>query len=952
VPKSPPENETGPTRERAWHSPLLLAVLRLTAAIGTVWLGAVFVTTPELILKPFGLFEIALAIAVWTTSLPRFSDAARFAMISALYFGTSVAAVLYYGTPPGLPVLLGLFVLVTTFAYDWKGGCVAAAASLLLIAAGAWGWTSGVLPLDPTIPKLQPSSFQLWMRTMFAEIMGLSGIILIVAHVLKEMRVVVTRLRLAEEKFSRAFRVSPDAMIITELATGRFLEVNDGHAALTGYARDEVVGRTSIDIGTFRSTEERDKFAVPLRESGSLRNFELEIVNRAGTPIDVLCSAECFDLNGKRYAVTTIRDVGERKRIEAALKANEERFRSFVENASVGIYRSTPDGRIVMVNPALLKITGYTSFEDLAARNLETGSYEPNYSRRDFRERVEREGVLKGWEAEWKTRDGSTIFVRESTTVIRGPDGGVLYYDGIIEDITERKRAEQALRESEERFRNLTEAAFEAIVITEAGRILDINDQGVKMFGYDRPEIVGRAAIEFVSPEWRQTVADAIRDGREAEYEHKMLRKDGSQIHVEARAKMAHTGGRLLRMTALRDVSERHEAEQRRKSLEEQLRQTHKMEALGTLAGGIAHDFNNILTVITCNTELLKIKLQGDSEVNEHLDAVAQAGVRAAGLVRQILTFSREEVTQRKALQLAPVVAEAMKFLRSTIPSTIDIKIDLGTDAPAVLADATQVHQVVMNLGTNAWHAMKDRPGRLEVRLEAFDVDLDLAGRVPNLRVGRFARLTMSDSGKGMDQATISRIFEPFFTTKAVGEGTGLGLSVVHGIMQNHEGAIAVFSEPGEGTTFQLYFPAHTSAESVAEVRKPSVPLGNGESILLVDDEAPIALLGKNILQRLNYTVEAHTNVLEALESVRAAPERYDIVILDQTMPVMTGIDLAGRIGKIRPDLPIILTTGYAGQLKIEQLRAKGICELLLKPSTIQSLGGLVHRVLSERVSK
>jgi CheY-like chemotaxis protein len=201
-----------------------------------------------------------------------------------------------------------------------------------------------------------------------------------------------------------------------------------------------------------------------------------------------------------------------------------------------------------------------------------------------------------------------------------------------------------------------------------------------------------------------------------------------------------------------------------------------------------------------------------------------------------------------------------------------------------------------------------------------------------------------------MDQATINRIFEPFFTTKPVGEGTGLGLSVVHGIMQNHEGAISVFSEPGEGTTFQLYFPAHTSSESSVEARKPSVPAGNGESILLVDDEEPIALLGKSILERLNYAVEAHTNVLEALESIRSAPERFDLVILDQTMPVMTGIDLAGRIRKIRPDLPMILTTGYAGQLKIEQLRAQGISEILLKPSTIQSLGSLVHRVLAERV--
>jgi CheY-like chemotaxis protein/two-component sensor histidine kinase len=345
-------------------------------------------------------------------------------------------------------------------------------------------------------------------------------------------------------------------------------------------------------------------------------------------------------------------------------------------------------------------------------------------------------------------------------------------------------------------------------------------------------------------------------------------------------------------------------------------------------------------------SELIRMTPTDDPQLLEYIDSVEKAGSRATKLVKQILTFSRQEETKREILQLGPVVEEAVKFLQSTIPSAIEFKVALNSKIPTVLADATQIHQIVMNLGTNAWHAMKGRSGRLEVKLENFEVDADFAKTQLHVRPGNFVRLSVSDTGKGMDRATINRIFEPFFTTKPPDEGTGLGLSVVHGIMQGHDGAITVYSQPGEGTTFNLYFPAIGGEILDLETHATPIPLGKGELILIVDDEEPLVLLAKRILVWLGYVVETQTSVAEALELVRNGPGRFDLVITDLTMPAMSGIDFAQQLTQIRPGLPVILTTGYPGSLKLEQVREMGIRELLLKPPTIQSMGTMVHRVL------
>lgn len=384
-----------------------------------------------------------------------------------------------------------------------------------------------------------------------------------------------------------------------------------------------------------------------------------------------------------------------------------------------------------------------------------------------------------------------------------------------------------------------------------------------------------------------------------------------------------------------------------RQKVEAQLLQAQKMEAVGQLAGGIAHDFNNILGAIIGNTEVARLTSQVSPAVADCLDSIMKASRRARDLVKQILAFSRRQEQQRLPMQLQTVVREALKLLRSTVPATIEFKPNL-LHTPAVLADASQIHQVVVNLCTNAVHALRDQPGVIKVELAELEADPDFAKTHADLRPGRYVRLTVADNGCGMDRSTLEHIFEPFFTTKAPGEGTGLGLSVVHGIVKSHEGGVTVYSEPGKGTTFNLYFPVFDAEPADFSTEAEPVPRGGGQHILFVDDEEPLATLGKVLLERLGYRVTSLTSVKEALAVVRDQPQQFDLVVTDLTMPDMNGVELARQLLTAQPHLPIILTTGFGATLTPESAREMGFRELLFKPNTFRTLGGAVHRVLAD----
>jgi PAS domain S-box-containing protein len=472
-----------------------------------------------------------------------------------------------------------------------------------------------------------------------------------------------------------------------------------------------------------------------------------------------------------------------------------DRYRQVVEEAADGIFLSDGTGTYIDVNEVGARMLGMTR-DEVIGKNITDAVVDTQHEiLAETRTRVRAgEWSLREWQI--RRKDGAVFTCEISAKQL--PDGR---FQAIWRDVSARHAREEALRRSEQRFRALTAAAFEGICLTERGVVLDVNDQLASLLGYERSELIGKDVSQAVAPESREAVAIAIGSGREMPYRHLALKKDGTRIEVEAQARMAEWSDRAVRVTAIRDITARLQ-------LEDRLNRVQKLEALGRLAGGIAHDFNNILVAIFSYTDLTELDADDPTQVRAHMDGLRAAGHRARDLVQQIMTFSRQKSEVREVTQIQPIVAEALRFLRSTLPTTIQVRADIDADCPAVLGSPVQIHQVIMNLCVNAAHAIK-KTGVLSVRLSRVVATPELAIRAPDLRESRsYARLSVQDTGNGMDTETLGRIFEPFFTTKPSGEGSGLGLAVVHGIVKSHEGAIAVESSPGLGTTFEVYLPA------------------------------------------------------------------------------------------------------------------------------------------------
>ncbi len=467
-------------------------------------------------------------------------------------------------------------------------------------------------------------------------------------------------------------------------------------------------------------------------------------------------------------------------------------------------------------------------------------------------------------------------------------------------ETAERERAEEA----HARMAALVESSDNAIIGKNLdGTITSWNHGAEKLFGYTAGEAVGRSLLMLFPPERQDEERDILlriaRGEKVDQFETVRLRKDGKKVHVtESISPIKDPQGNVIGASKIaRDITERIQ-------LEAQLRQSQKLEAVGTLAGGIAHDFNNILAAIMGSAELLRMDFPPDHPHAELLQQILAATHRAKALVQQILTFSQRRDNKVGPISLKPVVRECLALLRSTLPAMVEIKYNIASDCSPVLANPTQIHQIIMNLCTNAWHALPERGGVIEVNLEMCDINATMAATNPDLRVGRYVRLSIRDNGCGMDQATLERIFEPFFTTKPSGKGTGLGLSVVHGIVKIYEGAINVSSEPGKGTVFCVYLPAHTLPEAKASEINENPLRGNGQHILLVDDEEWTGRTMEKVLSRLGYQVHWSDHPRKALARFGAAPAQFDLVISDSAMPEISGFDLAASLLRIREDVP------------------------------------------------
>ena len=532
-----------------------------------------------------------------------------------------------------------------------------------------------------------------------------------------------------------------------------------------------------------------------------------------------------------------------------------------------------------------------------------------------------------------------------------------------IGQFMQRKNTEIALREGEEQTRLILDTALDAVVtFTETGDILSWNSQAERIFGWSFQEIVGQSLVEMIiPPSYREGYLEGlqryVRTGSSEILNHRTelsgLHRDGHEFPVEFAVTAVRSKGGLIFSGFIRDLTERRQTEEALRKSEEQLRQAQKMEAIGTLAGGIAHDFNNILSSIIGYTELAMAQSGGTSGVAPRLLEVLQAGYRAKKLVRQILTFSRQDESGKKVLFLQPIVEEALNLLRASLPSTISLEADLQPNTSPVLADATQIHQVVMNLGANAEYAMRESGGKLIVKLDQVQVNEGNILLQSGLSVGSYIRLTFSDSGKGIPQDIQKRIFDPFFTTKKVGEGTGMGLSVIHGVLTNHGGTIQVECREGANTTFFIYLPCSTSIPSVGRSVSiaPASSFGQG-TVMFVDDEVSIARWGKDMLEALGHRVIVFTNASDALEAFKEDPDRYDVLVTDQTMPGMTGEMLAQQVMRLRPNFPVIVCSGFSYTMNENKASAMGIQAYLTKPVLMDDMVRAIHAAIQKKGSR
>ncbi|MEI6128191.1 MAG: PAS domain S-box protein [Pseudomonadota bacterium] len=519
------------------------------------------------------------------------------------------------------------------------------------------------------------------------------------------------------------------------------------------------------------------------------------------------------------------------------------------------------------------------------------------------------------------------------------------HYSITIRDITLKKRAE----EEQARLAAAVEQAYEAMVITDkAGTIQYVNSAFETITGYIRSEVLGKKPSILKSGKhaeaFYQNIWQTIMKGEVWRGHFINKHKNGTLFQEEAViSPLRDARGDIINFISLkRDVTQE-------LKLEQLYRQAQKMEAMGTLAGGIAHDFNNILAAIIGYTELAEDSFEKPASQKDYLHEVLQASDRATDLVKQILTFSRQTEQEIKPVSPGLIIKETLKLLRASLPATIEIRQTIKSNL-FILGDPTQMHQIVMNLCTNAGHAMKEKGGVLAVSLDDMALDKDFVMQHPGLNEGRHIRFSVSDTGCGISSETIDRIFEPFFTTKKTGEGTGLGLSVVHGIVKKSGGDIVVTSEEGKGTTFTLYFPVvQAAAENAAEPQE--APPRGQDRILVVDDEPAIAKLARNLLEGLGYCVTAFTSSTETLEAFRSNPQGFDIIMTDYTMPNMTGAELAKHINDIRADIPVILCTGYSDKISEEQMKELGIKACIKKPFHKAGLGLTMRSVLEVKPS-
>jgi PAS domain S-box-containing protein len=787
-------------------------------------------------------------------------------------------------------------------------------------------------------------------------------------------------LRESEEKYRTLFEESFDGLFITS-PTGKILEMNKKGVMMFGYDTKEEVLSLDLERDVYAYPPDRKRILAMVNTRGTAE-YEVVVKKKSGEKMLTYCSLT--GAKDEKGEITSyrgiIRDITEHKLMEEEIRQTNTYLENIFENSPDAIGIVDKSGGFIRWNKMAAELYGYT-FEELRG----VSGFDL-YADQDELERMlrqlSREGLVKKWEMRMKRRDGSVVPFEISIALLKDSQNETLgsvcvardlseikavltalktSHDQLYNEITEHKQAKEAIEQLRRRNELILNSAGEGILgLDLEGKLTFVNPAAAEMLGYKAEELIGRSDHGLyhhtredgrVYPEEECPVYQAFRDGKFCPLmEEVFWRKDGTSFPVRYSSAPIIEDGRVVgAVINFRDITERRLVEKEKERLESQLRQVQKLEAIGTLAGGIAHDFNNVLGIIMGYTDLIGLHLPEESKEKEHLGALLKACRRAKDLVRQILTFSRsEDGLERRPVDIRPIIKESLKFLRASLPTTIEIRQNISITGGMILAHPTQIHQVLTNLCTNAAHAMEEKGGVLEVSL----TDLDLTpGAVPphsDMIPGLYMRLTVSDTGHGMPSATLERIFDPYFTTKGIGKGTGLGLPIVHGIVKGYGGAITVSSEIGKGTTFHVYLPTSEGDLIVSDEVCSPIPRGT-ERILFVDDEMPLIDLWQKSLGRLGYNVVIATDSLQALQLFRAHPEDFDLVMTDYTMPKMTGIDLAEQMMRVRPDILVILCTGVIEWNMEEKAKEMGIRAFLRKPMEVRKTAEEIRKVLEQK---
>jgi len=748
--------------------------------------------------------------------------------------------------------------------------------------------------------------------------------------------------------------------ITTYSKTGQCLSANQAAAEIVGGTVADLLRQNVFSLGR-ASPDPLPGAAEQTLRTGKPVEREIRETTSFGKEVWFRLHFARFLDNGEERLLVVFQDIMESKRVEAELRANRERLDLALRSAQLGVWHWDVKADKRVFDDQVLALLGIdpARFAGTADEFFRAVHPDDRVAVRAALDRVLAEDApyLAEYRAVWP--DGSVHHINARGKLARDENGRPWRINGVLWDVTDLKRTEAALREAESRYRLLVESISDVIWVLdlESGRFRYVSPSVERLRGYTAEEVMAQELLATLTAESAARVRTSIAE-RLVEVKRGVRRvyldeveqpcKDGSTVVTETTTRVeTDEAGKLVGYGITRNITERRAAEKERRALQEQLFQAQKMDSLGTLAGGIAHDFNNLLGVIQSGVELVMLDCDMvDSQVavnmRSDLERVLRAGRRATGLVQQILSFGRKSNAEKQPLLLRTVVNEACKFLRSTLPTTIELEQRFSTRGPTV-ANATQIHQVLVNLLANANLAMPDG-GKIEVVLDEVTATPALRARHPNLAQDRLLRLSVRDTGCGIEPEHLHRVFEPFFTTRAKGKGTGLGLSVVHGIVSGHGGVVEVSSTVGQGSTFEVYLPLVERANETPA--SDARPLPGTERILFVDDEEALVAVAARALGRLGYKVQGFVNAAEALTAFKANPDAFDIVVSDITMPALPGDALAIEVRKLRADIPIVLLTGMSDRVTPERAAEIGVNAYLHKPIGNVALTACLRRIL------